>query len=376
MASAEQSSLISTHAEASQIAVASQWQLMWRKLRRHKLAMFGMYFLIFVYTVAIFCEFFAPYTLEETDINHIHAPPHRLRFVGSDGPRLVPAVAQLTMERDPRTMKRVYTPNLSTQYPVRLFVRGAEYELLGLIPTDVHLFGVEPPGRIYLLGTDRLGRDLFSRILYGSRISLSIGLIGVAVSLIIGIVLGGVSGYYAGVADLVIQRAIEIIRSFPVIPLWMALSAAIPVTWPPLRVYFGITIIISFIGWTSLARVVRGKLLSLRQEDFVTAALISGSTDRMVVMRHLVPGFLSYIIVSLTLAIPGMILGETSLSFLGIGLRPPITSWGVLLKEAQNIRTVAHYPWLLLPVLSVITTVLAFNFLGDGLRDAADPYKQ
>ena len=254
-------------------------------------------------------------------------------------------------------------------------MRGERYRLWGLIETDRHLFGVAAPGVIYLLGTDDLGRDMLARVLHAGRISLSIGLLGVAFSFVLGLLFGGLSGYYGGAVDLVIQRVVEFLISIPQIPLWMALSAALPANWPPLRVYFGITLILSIVGWTGLARVVRGKLLELRESDFVMAARVAGALDGAIIRRHLLPSFMSYLIVSLTLAVPGMILGETALSFLGLGLRPPVVSWGVLLQKAQNLRTVALHPWLLIPAGFVVVTVLAFNFLGDGLRDAADPYK-
>jgi peptide/nickel transport system permease protein len=280
-----------------------------------------------------------------------------------------------TVEKHPISLARTYTVDKSTVYPVRLFVRGWEYKILGLIPAKVHLISpVDPEAPMFLLGTDRLGRDVLSRIIFGTRISMSIGLVGVLLSLTLGILLGGVSGYYGGFVDTLIQRIIEFLRSMPTIPLWLGLSAALPVDWPPLRVYFGITVILSLIGWTGLARVVRGRFLSLREEDFVLAARLTGSGELRIVLRHMVPAFLSYIIASVTLAIPRMILSETSLSFLGLGLRPPAISWGVLLREAQNVRSVATAPWLLLPGVAVVIAVLAINFLGDGIRDAADPY--
>jgi peptide/nickel transport system permease protein len=282
-----------------------------------------------------------------------------------------------TVVRHPVSLARTYTVDESAVFPVRFFIRSWEYKILGLIPTKLHLIGPEDPeAPMFLLGTDRIGRDVLSRIIFGTRISMSIGLVGVLMSLSLGILLGGISGYYGGFADTMIQRLIEFLRSMPTIPLWLGLSAALPVDWPPLRVYFGITVILSLIGWTGLARVVRGRFLSLREEDFVLAARLTGSGELRIVLRHMVPAFMSHIIASVTLAIPRMILSETSLSFLGLGLRPPAISWGVLLREAQNVRSVATAPWLLLPGIAVVIAVLAINFLGDGIRDAADPYSR
>ena len=353
--------------------VASQYQLMWWKLKKHRLAMVGFAVLGGFYIAALFCEFFSPYEIFERYTDFLHAPPQRIRFFDGEGFHLRPFVYGLELETDPVTWRKIYTPDKSLKHPIYFFMQGPEYKMWGLFKSRLHFFGTRE-GTIFLFGTDSLGRDVFSRIIYGSRVSLSIGLIGVLMSFVLGLLIGGVSGYFGGKIDNVIQRIIEFIRSIPVLPMWMALAAALPPHWPPLRIYFGITIILSIIGWTGLARVVRGKLLSLRTEDFVVAARISGATDMTIIFRHLIPSFLSFVIVSLTLRVPQMILAETALSFLGLGLRPPVVSWGVLLSEAQNIHTVALAPWLLIPGLFIIFTVLAFNFVGDGLRDAADPY--
>ena len=354
--------------------VASQWQLMWRKLIKHKLAIFGGTILAIFYFVAIFCEFLSPYDIYKGRIEYIYCPPQRLHFFDEKGFHLRPFVYGVKQTMDPETWRRIYIEDETKKHPVYFFVRGDKYKLWNIFPSNVHLFGVRE-GTIFLFGTDKLGRDLFSRNIYAARISLSIGLVGVALSFVLGAILGGISGYYGGTADMVIQRVIELLICIPSIPLWMSLAAALPPDWSPLKVYFGITVILSVIGWCGLARVVRGKLISSREEDFVMAAKIAGASEGRIITRHLLPSFLSYLIVNLTLAIPNMILGETSLSFLGIGLRPPAVSWGVLLQQAQNVRTVVLHPWLLIPGLFVIITVLAFNFLGDGLRDAADPYK-
>lgn len=327
------------------------------------------------YIVGVFSEFFSPYDIYKRHSNYIYSPPQKIHFFDKTGKfNIRPFVYKLKQVTDPITWRRIYSEDKTKQYPVYFFVHGDKYKFWNLLEADIHLFGVSG-GTIFLFGTDNLGRDLFSRNIYAARISLSIGLVGVAFSFIVGIILGGISGYFGGAPDMIIQRMIEFFISIPAIPLWMALSAALPAKWSPIKIYFGITIILSIIGWCGLARVVRGKLLELREEDFIMAAKIAGATDGRIIIKHLLPSFLSYLIVSLTLSIPTMILGETALSFLGLGLRPPVVSWGVLLKNAQNVRTIALYPWLLIPGLFVIITVLTFNFLGDGLRDAADPYK-
>jgi len=354
--------------------VASQWQLMWRKFKKHKLAIVGGSVLAIFYVVAIFCEFFSTQDIYKRNTKYVYCLPQRIRFFDEEGFHLRPFVYGFKRTRDPETLRRIYKEDKTKKYPIHFFVHGDKYKLWNLFPLDIHLLGTKG-GSIFLFGTDDLGRDLFSRNIYAARISLSIGLVGVSLSFVLGCILGGISGYYGGSTDMIIQRVIEFLISIPTIPLWMALTAALPPHWSPIKVYFGITIILSILGWCGLARVIRGKFLELREEDFTMAARIAGANERRIITRHLLPSFLSYIIVSLTLSIPYMILGETSLSFLGLGLRPPVVSWGVLLKDAQNVRTVTLHPWLLIPGLFVIITVLAFNFLGDGLRDAADPYK-
>jgi peptide/nickel transport system permease protein len=354
--------------------LASSWQLIGRKFLKHKLALFGSVILTILAVVAIFAGFFSVYDIHQRYPEFLLTPPIRIRLF-HEGRLQRPFVYGLKTGRDPVTLERTYELDKDKRYPIRFFTRGFEYKFIGLFRANIHLIGVEDPGRMFLFGTDSLGRDMFSRVLFGARISLSIGLVGVGISFVLGCVLGGISGYFGGPVDMLIQRIVEFLQALPQIPLWMALAAAVPIHWPPLRIYFMITVILSIIGWTALARIVRGKILQLRMEDYVTAATIAGGTEMYIIGRHLLPGFMSYLIVHLTLAIPGMILGETALSFLGIGLRPPVVSWGVMLKQAQNVRTVALSPWLLIPALFVIVTVLCFNFVGDGLRDVADPYE-
>jgi len=365
-----------TEVRDDQIYVASQWQLMWWKFRRHKAALAGAGVVILLYLVAIFCEPLAPYDPEAQDVRFAYNPPTAIRFVDTEGNfHLRPFVYATTRKRDLNTLQLVFAEDTSTMHPLGILVPGAPYKLWGVVPANVHLYGVASPDvRVFLFGADAQGRDVFSRVVYGTRISMSVGLVGVFLTFILGIVIGGVSGYYGGTVDTIIQRVIEFVRSMPAIPLWMSLSAALPANWPILRVYFAITIILSLIGWTGLARVVRGRFLALREEDFIMAAKLSGSSERTIIFKHMVPSFMSHIIAALTLAVPEMILSETALSFLGLGLRYPAISWGVLLQEAQNIRSVAVAPWLLAPAGAVVVAVLALNFLGDGLRDAADPY--
>jgi len=361
------------------IAVATPLMMMWWKFRKHKMAVVSGIFLIIIYIVAIFCEFIAPYGPDDTFIRYKLATPTRIHLIDTQGKLQRPFVYQIDRTRDPETLRNIYTENTETIYPIKFLARGTPYKFWGLWKTDMHLFGLEVLQKeqgIMVFGADRLGRDLFSRVIYGARISLSIGLIGVFLSLTFGVIIGGVSGYYGGVIDNFIQRIIEFVRSIPHIPLWMALSAALPATWPVIRIYFGITIILSLVSWTGMARVVRGRFLALREEDFVMSARLVGSSEGRIILVQMVPSFLSYIIASLTLSIPGMILSETGLSFIGLGLRAPAISWGVLLQEAQNVSSIALAPWVFWPAAAVVFTVLAFNFLGDGLRDAADPYSR
>ena len=363
-----------TTAAEEALFVASQWQLMWRKLKRHRFAMGGGILLLCLYLVALFAEFFATQSVTRRDEDLINAPPQRIRFI-DQGKLRAPFVYGLQVSEDPVTWRRIYTPDPEKVHLIRFLVRGDKYKMWGLVESDLHLIGIAD-GTLHLFGTDPLGRDLMSRTVSAMRISLSIGLIGVALSFFLGCLLGGISGFFGGPVDMAIQRIIDFLVSIPTLPLWMALSAALPPEWPQLRIYFGITVILSLFGWPGLARTVRSKLIASREEDFVMAARIAGTGELKTIVSHLLPSFLSYLIVNVTLSIPGMILGETALSFIGLGLRPPTVSWGVLLQDAQNIRTLYHTPWLLMPGVFVIVVVLSFNFLGDGLRDAADPYQR
>jgi peptide/nickel transport system permease protein len=366
-----------TSVAEERISVATQWQLMWWRFRKHRVAIASTVVVLLFYLVVILADFLAYADPLASEAQRSLLPPQPIHWF--DGGRFAPHVYGLTGRRDPVTFKRVYTPDPEKKIPVRFFARGFKYRLFGLLPMDWHWIGVEgaeAEETLFLLGTDEQGRDLWSRLMYGTQTSLSIGLAGVAMSLILGVLLGGISGLYGGILDTVIQRVIEILRSIPTIPLWMGLAAALPNDWSIMQIYFAITIIISLIGWTELARVVRGRFLSLREEDFVMAAELAGCGQMRIIFTHLVPSFLSHIIAATTLAIPAMIISETSLSFLGLGLRPPAISWGVLLQQAQNVQALAISPWLLFPAIPVIVVILAFNFMGDGLRDAADPYGQ
>ncbi|CAN5837492.1 ABC transporter permease [soil metagenome] len=369
-------SLVDENKEAAddRFYYATQWQLIRWRFRRHKLAMIALTLLLTLYFLAIFAEFFSPYTEQTRFDGYQQGPPVVIHIMGANGLQR-PFVYGRTKKLNQKTFKYDFTNDTTKIFPIRFFVRGEEYKFWGIWRTNLHFFGTgkgAPP--VLLFGGDQLGRDLFSRTIYGSRVSLSIGLIGVALSFILGIILGGLSGYLGGVVDEVIQRTIDFLISIPQLPFWMALSAALPREWPVIKTYFAITLILSVVGWAGLARVVRGKLLALREEDYALAAQAAGASQPRIIFRHLLPGFTSHLIVSLTLAIPGAILGETALSFLGLGMQPPAVSWGVLLKDAQDLVAIAQQPWRLIPALFVIGAVLLFNFVGDGLRDAADPY--
>jgi len=360
---------------AGKVLVASQWQLMWWRFRRHKLAMAGTVVVLLFYVVVVLADFLAYSDPNSSEAFRSLLPPQPIHFF--DQGTFRPHVYGLVGERDPATFKRIYVPDPENKIPVGFFVPGYSYKLFGVIPTNIHLFGAlegRTEDSIFLFGTDVQGRDIWSRLMVGTATSLTIGLAGVVVSLFLGLLLGGISGFYGGWVDNVIQRVIEILRSIPTIPLWMGLAAAMPRDWSVIQIYLAITLIISVIGWTELARVVRGRFLSLREEDFVMAAELAGCSRMRIIFRHMLPSFFSHIIAAVTLAFPAMILSETSLSFLGLGMRPPAVSWGVLLQQAQNVQAIAISPWLLIPAIPVILVILAFNFMGDGIRDAADPY--
>jgi len=360
--------------QREKLYAASQWTLMRIKFKDHKLAMIGLVLLAVFYGLALFAPFFAPYDPWRNS-EALYAPPTRIHPV-HEGRLRRPFVYGIRMKVDPSTFDRSIETDTSQIHPIRFFVKGSEYRWLGLLRTDRHLFGVDPGAGIHLLGTDMLGRDCFSRDLWALQISLTVGMFGVFLTFVLGCIIGGVSGYYGGIVDNVLQRFMEVVTCIPTIPMWMALSAAIPSEWGNVKTYFAITVILALRSWTGLSRQVRSKLLQLREEEFVVAAKVAGTSDWKIITTHLLPGFMSFLIVSLTLEIPKMILGETALSFLGLGLRPPTVSLGVLLQDAQNLAAVSAYPWLMFPALMVILSVLAFNFVGDGLRDAADPYKE
>ncbi|MER8536079.1 ABC transporter permease [Mesorhizobium sp. M1005] len=360
--------------EQSKVFQASQLRLMWWKFRRHRLALVSGIFLAALYFGILICEFLAPYDLHTRNMDYIYSPPQRVHLF-HNGQFVGPFVYGRQMTLDMDTLKRNYVEKQDDVQRIRFFCKGDSYRFWGLIDGDRHFVCPAENGQLFLAGTDRLGRDVLSRIIYGARISLTIGLVGISFSFLLGIVIGGLAGYHGGIFDLIVQRIIEVLQSIPSIPLWLALAAIMPITWSPILIYFGITVILGLLDWTGLARAVRSKLLALREEDYVLAAQLMGARSSRIIGRHLIPGFMSHLIATATISIPGMILGETALSFLGLGLRAPITSWGILLTEARSVSVIAFYPWLLLPMLPVVLVILAFNFLGDGLRDAADPYK-
>ncbi|WP_421723599.1 ABC transporter permease [Bauldia sp.] len=362
--------------KSDKVAIASQAQLTWWAFKKHRLAMIGLWVIGLFYLITIFAGFIAPEDPNQQNRRAVFHPPQMIHFIDAqeDGWSIRPYVYAMDRERDPDTLAITYVPSGEKIY-LTLFGQGPEYDFWNLWPSDIHLLATQDPDdQFFLLGADRLGRDMFSRIMYGTRVSMSIGLVGVTIALILGITLGGLSGYYGGRVDAVIQRLIEFVLSLPTIPIWLALAASLPPTWPIYLQYFVITLIVSLVGWTELGRVVRGRFLAMKNEDFVVAARLDGSSESRIIFRHMLPSLTSHIIASLTLAIPLMILAETALSFLGLGLQPPAISWGVLLKEAQNIRSISQAPWLFIPGAFVVVAVLAFNFLGDGMRDAADPY--
>ena len=366
----------SSAADEEEVYIASQWRLMWWRFRKHKPAMVATAFVISFYVIAVAAEFFSTSDPFHGEPKFSYLRPQRIHLFheGSLKPHVLPLIAH----RDPLTRERIYEPDPDADIiPISFFIKGYQYKFAGLFRTKRHLIGIEGDDDrpdMYLLGTDRNGRDMLSRLILATRISTSIGLVGVAISFVLGIVLGGFSGYYGGVVDVVIQRIIEIVSSIPALPLWMGLATMVPGDWSVERTYFAIVVVLSILGWTGLARAVRGRFLSLREEDFVMAARLAGASTLRVVFRHMLPSFTSHIIAAVSLAIPGMILGETALSFLGLGLRPPAVSYGVMLQQAQNIQSVALHPWMMIPALAVVVVILSFNFMGDGLRDAADPY--
>jgi peptide/nickel transport system permease protein len=379
MAAAADTPALSPPVPREEPGLLSQWALIRRRFEQHRLAVVSLFLLAVLYVMALGAVFFAPYPRQWRDLSHAYCPPQLPRFSLAHG-LYVPAMLS---QQDPLTLKKTYHEDATRAVALGFFVKGAPYRFCGLFTSSRHFFGAKdtavrwPDGTMpafYFLGADKYGQDILSRIIHGSRVSLSVGLAAIAVTFVLGVTIGGISGYAGGKTDDIIQRIIEIVNAFPQIPLWLAFGAVLPLEWSPLSTYFAITLVLSLLAWTNLARVVRGKILALREEDYTTAARLLGASHARILFRHLLPGFTSHIIVVLTMSVPAMILGETSLSFLGLGLRPPVVSWGVMLQDCLSLQTVADYPWLLMPVVLIVLTVLSFNFLGDGLRDASDPY--
>lgn len=353
--------------------LATTRQLMWYKFRRHRLAMVSSAVIFGFVLIALFPEFWAPTTPDARNPAYTSGAPMLIRVLDKNGVPRAPFVYKMNIERDPITFRKRAVADTETRIPVRFFVRGEPYLLLGFIPSNLHLFGADG-AQIHLFGTDKLGRDVYSRTIYATRVSLSIGVAGVLATFVIGLAIGGIAGFWGGIVDSMIMRVTEFIRSIPTLPLWLGLAAALPREWSALKVYVVVTLILAGVGWTQLARRVRSKLLTLRNEDYVQAARLAGCSNYRLVVRHMLPAFMSYLIVDLTVAFPFILLAETTLSFLGLGMREPMVSWGVLLFSAQNVTSIAHTPWLLIPGAFIIVIVIAINFFGDGLRDAADPF--
>lgn len=355
----------------------SHKELIWRRFKKNRLGMVGAVIVIALTLISLFAPFFSPYDHNTTDNNKAYRSYQKINFIDQEGNfHLRPFVYSMTQEFDDQTWERVYVPDTSQKYFINFFHRSWEYELFGLIESDLHFFGVDAPAELHLFGTDELGRDLLSRIIFGGRVSIAIGILGSMITAIIGSLVGGISGYFAGIVDSILQRIIEMIRMFPTLPLMMGLSAAIPVTWSPVIILIAVMFIMIMVRWTDMARQIRGKVLSYRKQEFVEAAKAAGGGDFYIITNHILTNCMSHIIVVTTLAIPQLILAESSLSFLGLGIQPPMVSWGVLLSKATNLQTIGQYPWIMTPGVVILITILAFNFLGDGLRDAADPYGQ
>ncbi len=353
----------------------SYFQLVWRRFRRSQVSIIGGLMVVILAVLAIFADFFSPTSLYVIDLDKTFIPPQKIHFIDADGKfHLGPFVYNSTYTLNPKTFQVMWVEDTSKMYPIQFFVPGPEYKILGLIPSNLHLYGVEEGGTVFILGTDKMGRDLWGKTCEAGRISLTMSLFGTIISIAIGSVLGVASGYYGGVIDNVLQRLTEFVAAFPQLPLWMALAALIPKTTDSFTVFVVMSVIFAMLSWTTLAREVRGKVMGLRNTDFILAAKEMGASDARIIFRHLYPNTLSHVIVILTLTIPGVILAESFLSFLGIGITEPLISWGLLMRNTQDIQTLGQNSWILTPIAFIVIAVLGFNFLGDGLRDAADPY--